>query len=747
VGDSRRRNSFFSASISASTASIPALVLSNRVTVPIRIRVDAVLVFVAAFVLASTMAWGQHPIVGTPGACKAAGSACVPTYHNDNARDGVNPNETVLTPSTFATGNFGLLSGGTVTVDGLIYAQPLYLSAVAVSTPTCPAASGPYNLVLVATENNTVYAFTYTYTVGGTFQFTQCWSLSLNGTNQFGSEVAIPFTANPLYKGFPCSNNVPQTGVMSTPVVDTSVTPPVMYVVSAHQTPNGNNTYLYKYKMHALLLNNGAEATNSPYDMSAAFPAGINAANENQRPGLALAKGSAGTANIFTSFGSYCDLPPYSGYVAGLTFTYKTQTFAPISSSKWVFDTEAGQTDQDGGIWMGGAAPAVDAGGNVYVSVGNGNWDGDAVRASLFGESVVKIASNASFGLTPVDYYTPNDYNALNNGLDTVCSAYGPNSCPLGYSFNLGTGAGVGDLDLGSGGVTLISPVGVTNVCGSNQELVAGGKEGIIYAMCASKQTGSIPQTIMGGWDGCGYECDGLQPSNEANTACSQSSTPGNGAIAQCFQGVNAGENLGTVLASPGIHGATAFWPGSSLNYLYVAGAGTNSSPTPMVAYQMLSTGLFNTTAIPETIPATYSWPGTVPAISWNGSLSSTGILWTINASGFGKWSVNTQHVFFATPAKPAILTAYQALPQTVNGTTTLKELWHSSSLVSNYGPGGVKFVAPTIANGLVFVAGGVPGYAPGLPGSMNVNCTATFLVTSTTPACQGMLSVYGQLH
>ena len=117
------------------------------------------------------------------------------------------------------------------------------------------------------------------------------------------------------------------------------------------------------------------------------------------------------------------------------------------------------------------------------------------------------------------------------------------------------------------------------------------------------------------------------------------------------------------------------------------------------------------------------------------------------NASGFGKWSVNTQHVFFATPAKPAILTAYQALPQTLNGTTTLKELWHSSSLVSNYGPGGVKFVAPTIANGLVFVAGGVPGYAPGLPGSMNVNCTATFLVTSTTPACQGMLSVYGQLH
>jgi len=103
--------------------------------------------------------------------------------------------------------------------------------------------------------------------------------------------------------------------------------------------------------------------------------------------------------------------------------------------------------------------------------------------------------------------------------------------------------------------------------------------------------------------------------------------------------------------------------------------------------------------------------------------------------------------VFQATAAKPAILTAYQAVPQTVNGTTTLKEIWDSSTLTSNYGPGAVKFVAPTIANGFVFVAGGTSSYAPGLPGGTNVTCTATFLVTAQTPACQGMLSVYGQLH
>lgn len=59
----------------------------------------------------------------------------------------------------------------------------------------------------------------------------------------------------------------------------------------------------------------------------------------------------------------------------------------------------------------------------------------------------------------------------------------------------------------------------------------------------------------------------------------------------------------------------------------------------------------------------------------------------------------------------------------------------------------GTKTV-PTVANGLVFVAGGVPGYAPGQPGGTNVNCTATALVNTSTPnACHGMLSVYGKIH
>ncbi|HLZ43561.1 MAG TPA: hypothetical protein VKQ11_21520 [Candidatus Sulfotelmatobacter sp.] len=159
---------------------------------------------------------------------------------------------------------------------------------------------------------------------------------------------------------------------------------------------------------------------------------------------------------MYVSFGSYCDVPPYSGYVAGVTFNYGTNSFSPVGAN-WIFDAEGGATEQEGGIWMAGAAPAVDAAGNIYVTTGNGNWDG----VTQFGESVVKLATTSS-GIVPVDFYTPNDFAELNqnNVATSVCSTYATTVCP---SQNvLGLPASSEDFDLGSAGVTLISPVGVT---------------------------------------------------------------------------------------------------------------------------------------------------------------------------------------------------------------------------------------------------------------------------------------------
>jgi hypothetical protein len=359
---------------------------------------------------------------------------------------------------------------------------------------------------------------------------------------------------------------------------------------------------------------------------------------------------------------------------------------------------------------MMGAAPATDTAGNVYLAVGNGGWNGSTSgRTTKFGESVVVVKIQKNLGLLKaIDYYTPNDFGALNNGGPKVCSTNVPSgSCPNQNVLDLN---GTNDIDLGSGGVTLISPVGVTNACGSNQELVAGGKEGVVYGICYSTQF-SRAQTLMGGLDGCGYACGSSGSSNQTNTACSQSSAPGSGNIAQCFEGVNVGEKsdgTGSILSAPGIHGAQAFWAGQSVapyqNYLYVAGAGTNSSTTPMVAYKILSTGLFDPNGAPETTPPTYYWPGPVPAVSWDGSNPGSGLVWTINAGGrYGHWLRNATPppAFVSTAAQPAILVAYQAVPNPQ--TITLTELWESSTISSDYGPGAVKFIVPTIANGLVF--------------------------------------------
>ena len=91
----------------------------------------------------------SNPATLTVNATLAPGTD-VTTYHNDNARTGQNLTETVLTTANVNPQTFGLLHN--LAVDGKVDAEPLYLSQL-------PVAGGVYNVVFIATEHDSVYAF------------------------------------------------------------------------------------------------------------------------------------------------------------------------------------------------------------------------------------------------------------------------------------------------------------------------------------------------------------------------------------------------------------------------------------------------------------------------------------------------------------------------------------------------------------------------------------------------------------
>lgn len=376
------------------------------------------------------------------------------TYHNNLFRDGTNTHEFALTTSTVNTSTFGKLFS--CATDGAIYTQPLWIPNVTVSATR-------HNLILVATQHDSVYAFD-----ADSGPCTTVWHANLLDSAHGGTsgENPVPSSGAGALVGSGYGDIAPEVGVTGTPVIDPTTS--TLYVVSK----SVNSSTQFFQRLHAIDLTTGNErVTPRPIDSSISVPGtgagsvngqvAFDPRNQNQRPGLVLYNGV-----VYVAWASHEDHDPYHGWVIG----FSASTLAPVTNG--VFNSTPNQVGtlsySRGGIWMGGGAPAVDSSGYLYLITGNGTFDANT-GGSNYGDSVVKLS--ASNGLSEVDYFTPLDEASLD----------------------------ANDTDFGSGAATVL----VDQTTGPVAHLViGGGKQGNLFMLNRdnlgkfSSSTNNVVETI-----------------------------------------------------------------------------------------------------------------------------------------------------------------------------------------------------------------------------------------------------------
>jgi hypothetical protein len=333
------------------------------------------------------------------------------TYRYDNTQQGANLSESILTPDNINAGSFGKLFS--YTVDGYVYAQPLYVSGLSIT------GQGTHNVVFVATEHNSVYAFDADSNSGANGGL--LWQVNL-GPSAPSSDPGVSFNFTPIQ---------PEVGITGTPVID--LPSGTLYVDTF--TLEGST---FSHKIHALNLTDGSEKPFSPVTVSASIPGtgtgsskGVlpfQARQELQRCALTLANGV-----LYVAYAGYTDMnntDPFHGWILGYNPSnlqlIPGQVFCSTPNGTVAhFGSIAGR----GGIWMSGAGLAADGSGNLYFSTGDGNFNAFPNTAGTeYGDSIIKLSTGG--GLSVADYFTP--YNELTFETNDT------------------------DLDVGSGGVVIL---------------------------------------------------------------------------------------------------------------------------------------------------------------------------------------------------------------------------------------------------------------------------------------------------
>jgi len=295
----------------------------------------------------------------------AAAQVSVATWHNDLARSGVNPHETALTLANVKQSSFGKRCA--YAVDGQIYAQPLYIPGVAMS-------GSKHNVVYVATENDSVYAFD-----ADCAQTTPLWHTSFLGPGI----TPMPCTSDRQPQ---CDVTImsPEHGISPTPVID--LARGTIFVAAQSVEQNA-----YTQKLHALDMATGLERPGSPVVISGSAPGNparkFDPEQAFQRAGLLLLQDV-----VYIPFAS-------NDSSNGWMFGYGARALR----QEFVFCvTPQGQL---GGIWGGGAAPAADRAGNIFAGTGNGSFDADK-NGTNYGMSALRLSVSAD-ALSVADFFSP----------------------------------------------------------------------------------------------------------------------------------------------------------------------------------------------------------------------------------------------------------------------------------------------------------------------------------------------------
>jgi hypothetical protein len=557
------------------------------------------------------------------------------TYHNDNARTGQNLNEKTLTPANVKT-KFGKLR--TLAVDGNVYAQPLYLSGV-------PIDGSNHNVVYIATQNDSLFA--YDADTGVKLKFKSF----LTGPGV----TPIPVDPDPKKNIIGNFDIVPKIGITGTPVIavdPNDVGQSTLYVVAKTQEVAGTTT-TYVQRLHALDVTTLEEKPKSPsVSIEASVPGSGNGSNDpadankqgdnddhghvhfdplrqHQRAGLLLLDGV-----VYVGWASHGDQIPYHGWLIG----FDARTLAAVA----VFNT----TPNGGraGIWQAGAAPAADARGNIYVSTGNGSFDGqwDPMTGVLnpgtldpkgfpaksnYGDSVLKLARDKVTGaLVLVDYFTPFNQNDLSGR----------------------------DMDLGSGGLVLLPDQNGPHP----HRMVMAGKQGVIYLL----------------------DCDDLGKFSAPNNPKPVVSP--DRVLQRIPTNPQHTSPIGLKYGLPAYFNNNLYHVATPLNLLQGEKGPLKYTPDFFKQFAIVS-GLIQEAPASRSKQDFGQKYSNTPSISAN--VSSDGIVWVIRAEGYQ-------------PGVPATLYAFDA-------SDLGNELYNSNMAGARDQPGmGLKFTVPTIADGKVFV-------------------------------------------